>query len=106
MVIIFTGMYALPVLVPFLENKYYVVFVLALSGVATSGNYAPTYLILQEIAKKEGYPHSIEKLQLIVGFWITFSMSGKLNVCTQIIITVCFGQALERKLIETQSKQI
>ena len=65
---------------PFLENKYYVVFVLALNGIAMSGTFVPIYLILQEIAQKGGYSHDLENLQLVVGFWVTFTLSGNLVV--------------------------
>ncbi|XP_063713908.1 MFS-type transporter SLC18B1-like [Symsagittifera roscoffensis] len=86
MLIIVTGMYSLPLLMPFLENKYYVVFVLALNGIAMSGTFVPIYLILQEIAQKGGYSHDLENLQLVVGFWVTFTLSAG-----RILGSVVFG---------------
>ncbi|XP_075263645.1 MFS-type transporter SLC18B1-like, partial [Convolutriloba macropyga] len=69
-------LYFLPYFLPGLEQKWFIVVVVAITGFGLSGTFVPMYLLLQELALTSGYSRGLENLKLLVGIWINFLSAG------------------------------
>ena len=66
---------SLPLFMPLLERREFVVAMLVLNGLIQSCTFVPLYVIMEQIALKSGFSEGIDSLRLNIALWINF-MSG------------------------------
>lgn len=86
-------LFALPMFIPAIEKKAFITIALGLDGIALSGTFVPIYVIMEQIAVKSGFSHSLDSVKLYIGILLNLVMSvGK------VAGSVIFGGVVYGKL--------